>query len=124
MSERVEVCPVSAFEGTDRQIVEVRGVEVGVLEVEGEYYALLNRCSHQNGPVAEGEVRRKIVGDVPEVGERVEERYEEGTRVIRCPWHQWGFDVETGENMADPDIGRNLVTYDVVVEDGTVYLEL
>ena len=57
MSERVEVCPVSAFEGTDRQIVEVRGVEVGVFNVDGEFHAILNTWSPPERPGRGGNTR-------------------------------------------------------------------
>lgn len=124
MSRRVEVATIEEFETTDRKVVEVEGIEIGVLRVDGEFRAILNTCPHQQGPVAEGELRKPIVADVPDVGERVEERYDEDRTVVRCPLHQWAFDVETGENVADPEAGLDLVTYDVAVEDGTVYLEL
>ena len=41
--------------------------------------------------------------------------------VIRCPWHGWEFDLETGRSLLEPDrVG--LKTYPVTVEDGDVVL--
>jgi len=124
MSERIEVGSVDEFETQNRKLLEVKGVEIGVFNVDGEFHALLNNCPHQHGPLAEGEVMRKVVADVPETGERVEDCYDPETCVIKCPNHGWGFDVATGENIADSERIPGVPTYDVVVEDGKVFLEL
>jgi len=97
-------------------------VELGVFRVDGEFYALLNSCPHQRGPVAEGALGKKVVADPPEEGRRVEERYDPEATVLRCPCHSWGFDVVTGEHIGAPGAGYDLVTYDIDVEDGTVYV--
>jgi nitrite reductase/ring-hydroxylating ferredoxin subunit len=41
-------------------------------------------------------------------------------RIVRCPWHNWEFDITTGETIADPR--RRIRTYEVDVADGKVYL--
>jgi nitrite reductase/ring-hydroxylating ferredoxin subunit len=46
-------------------------------------------------------------------------RVREG-RIARCPWHNWEFDITTGENLADPR--KRVRTYEVDVTDGQVYL--
>lgn len=99
----------------------VENVEVGVFNVEGEFYALLNSCPHQHGPVCEGEVSRDITGEFLEPGTHVEQQYVEDSYTVVCPFHKWSFDIETGEHSGDPDI--SVPTYDVVVEDETVYVE-
>lgn len=123
MSNRVAVGNIEEFDSNERQIVEVRGVEIGVFHVDGEFHAVLNTCPHQNGPVAEGNLGRTVDADPPEVGERVDEYYEPDVTVLRCPCHSWGFDVATGENIGASGAGYDLVTYETVVEDGTVYVE-
>lgn len=120
MSDRVEVGPESEFEDGDRAFVDVDGVEVGVLRVEGEYYALRNYCMHDGGPVCAGETQRKLVGEFEEPGKRVNKTYTDEECIVSCPWHGWSYDLETGEHLADDDIV--LPTWNVVVEDGTVYV--
>lgn len=122
--ELVEVGTESEFEETDLKVVEVEGMELGIRKVEGEYYALLNRCPHQNGPAATGKIQKKVTAEVPETGERTEQRYECGTRVVRCPMHGWGFDVETGSHMGDDESAPSLPTFDTVLEDGTIYVDI
>ncbi|MFB6206413.1 MAG: Rieske (2Fe-2S) protein [Haloglomus sp.] len=116
----VEVGSESEFADGDRAFVDVDGVEVGVLRVEGEYYALQNDCMHDGGPVCTGETQRKLVGEFEEPGKRVNKTYTEEECIVSCPWHGWSYDLETGEQLADDDIV--LPTWEVVVEDGTVYV--
>ncbi len=39
-----------------RKIVEVAGQSVGIFNVDGEFFALRNRCPHQRGPLCEGKL--------------------------------------------------------------------
>jgi hypothetical protein len=41
-------------------------------------------------------------------------------RIVRCPWHQWEFDLTTGQTLADPN--RRIRTYQVDVTDGEVFV--
>ncbi|QSW97692.1 Rieske (2Fe-2S) protein [Haloterrigena alkaliphila] len=120
-AELIEVKPEAEFEDGDRELVEVNGAQVGVLRVDGEFYAVRNRCLHDCGPVASGKVGRKLVGEFVEPGKRVEKDYADDEKIISCPWHGWSYDLETGEQLADDDIV--LPTYDVVLEDGVVYVD-
>lgn len=121
---RVRVAPEEVFEQNSRILVTVKGVEIGVFRIDGEYHAILNNCPHQNGPLAEGSIQRPITADVPGNGEWTDEEYDSETNVIRCPLHGWGFDVRTGSNVADRENAPGVPTYDVVVEDGDVFIEL
>ena len=46
-----------------RKIVEIGGRSIGVFNVDGEFFALRNRCPHQGGPLCEGQVLAAIAGD-------------------------------------------------------------
>jgi 3-phenylpropionate/trans-cinnamate dioxygenase ferredoxin subunit len=103
--------------GTVRE-VKVGDVSVAVLRKhDGTYRALRNRCPHQGGPLADGRVAPLIEGDAP--GEYIESKDRE---VVRCPWHQWEFDVDSGSSPADPAHYR-VRAYEVIVDDGRVFLE-
>jgi len=116
----VEVKPADAFENGDREFVQVDGTEVGVMQVEEEYYALQNSCLHDGGPVCTGKTHRKLLGEFTEPGKRVERTYTDEECVISCPWHGWSYDIETGAHLGNEDL--KLPTYEVVVEDGVVYV--
>jgi nitrite reductase/ring-hydroxylating ferredoxin subunit len=86
--------------GTGRA-VEVAGRAVALFNVEGTFYAMDGTCLHRGGPVGEGDLEDTIV---------------------TCPWHGWQYDVTTGRNVMDPDIG--LSQYEVEVENGVVMVAI
>jgi nitrite reductase (NADH) small subunit/3-phenylpropionate/trans-cinnamate dioxygenase ferredoxin subunit len=81
--------------------VTVAGRAVALFNVNGTFYALENRCPHRGGPLGQGFV--------------------DGQQVS-CPWHNWTFDVTTGENVAGPDM--KVARYEVKVEDGQVLVRI
>lgn len=103
-------------EDGDRVITEVDGQEVAVFRTKGNLYALANYCPHQAGPLCEGKLR----GSMSTGDDGWEWRYDDDKRNITCPWHAWKFDVTTGRNINDDSYA--VPTYDVEVEDDTVYV--
>jgi nitrite reductase/ring-hydroxylating ferredoxin subunit len=102
--------------GTGESILaEVDGIEIAVYHTEDGYFAISNFCVHQGGPLCEGPVTGTLSQD--DDGKLC---YDEGTRVVRCPWHGWEFDIETGEHLSRPEYSQP--TYDVLVRDGEVYV--
>jgi len=96
----------------ERKIVEVGGRSIGVFNVGGEFFALLNRCPHQGGPLCVGNTLGFLRS--AGVGEFV---YSRPGEVVRCPWHGWEYDLRTGQSWFDPR--RVLVRrYEVTVEPG------
>ena len=97
-----------------RKIVEIGGRSVGVFNVNGEYFAVLNRCPHQGGSLCSGRQSGVVTSTRP--GEYVTSRAGE---IIRCPWHGWEFDLRTGQSWFDPRAVR-VRRYDVLVESGAM----
>ena len=111
MSRHV-VCRVEELPPGGRKIVEVRGRTVGVFNVNGTYYALLNRCPHRNAPLCQGTITGLIEGPEPY---KVE--FSRDGEVLRCPWHGWEFDITNGRSVFNPHRVR-AKSYDVTVEPG------
>ena len=82
------------------QIVYIGGDQVAVFNVGGQLYAVGNRCSHANGPLAEGEV-------------------EDGC--VTCPWHGSRFDLASGRPRGGPAV-KPVPTYRVKLEEGEIFL--
>ncbi len=117
MAKRYAVADESALvnEG-DRAFVDADGVEIAVFNIEGEYHAVANYCVHQGGPLCEGELRGQFgMGE-----DGWEWTYDDTERTVVCPWHGWKFDLVTGKSVTDERYAAP--TYDVEVEDGTVYV--
>ena len=73
-----------------RKVILVNGREIGVFNVNGEFFAVLNRCPHQGGPLCSGRQTGFLVAPTP--GDYQLSRPGE---VIRCPWHGWEFDLRS-----------------------------
>jgi nitrite reductase (NADH) small subunit len=101
-----------------RKIIRIVGRgEIGVFNVDGAYYALKNTCAHQGSRVCLG----KIVGTALP-SDVYEYRYGREGEILRCPWHEWEYDIKTGESVFDPKV--RVTTYPVEVVDGDVTLLL
>jgi 3-phenylpropionate/trans-cinnamate dioxygenase ferredoxin subunit len=96
-----------------KKIVEIGGRSIGVYNVNGEYFALLNRCPHQAGPLCQGNTHGLLKSGA--VGEYQNSRPGE---IVRCPWHGWEFDVRTGQSWFDP-VQVRVRRYEVTVTSGS-----
>lgn len=101
----------------DRAIIEIKGREIAVFNVGDGFEAVGNHCPHMGGPTCEGLLSGMVA--MNDDGEMV---YERENEIISCPWHGWEFDVRTGEHLGGSK--KRLLTYDVVVRDGNVYVDL
>ena len=104
MPEVIEVCPVDALEPGAMRLVEWEDLEIGVFNCAGTVYAIEDRCSHDNGPLVEGDLDQ-----------------EECT--IECPRHGSLFDLKTGKPMTLPAYVP-VDTFPVVIEGDTIKLEV
>ena len=95
--ERFVVARADEIAPGERKLVSVRGRDVAIFNVKGEYFALLDRCPHQGGSLCRG----RLVGLV-ESDEPGRYRYHRAGEIVRCPWHGWEFDLRTGKSWCDP----------------------
>ena len=116
-----------------RKIVAIAGIELGIFNIDGRYYAIRNVCPHRGAPLCLGRITGKVTGDVGG-----SYRYDDPGTIIRCPWHGWEFDITTGESWCEPaevrtktypvHVGEDEVTevehYDVSVSDPYLFVDL
>ena len=74
---------------------------VAVFRSNGRFYALANRCIHKGASLCDGALS-------------------ENGKVVRCPWHNWSFDIETGEHCLDR--AEKIRTYEVKLDGDRVIL--
>ncbi|SEH65631.1 nitrite reductase (NADH) small subunit [Halopenitus malekzadehii] len=98
--------------------VDVDGIEIAVYNVEGEFYAISNRCAHQRAPLCKAG-DKKINAEHTWTDTRGGVNEESCT--VSCPWHLWEWDLETGEHEAS---GQRIGTFDTHVEDQDVYVRI
>jgi nitrite reductase/ring-hydroxylating ferredoxin subunit len=107
------VAAVGEIADGGRKLVTVEGRNIGVFNVKGEYFALLNRCPHAGAELCRG----KVVG-FANADEPGEYRLERGGEFLRCPWHGWEFEIRTGQSWFDPKKVRTRA-YKTSVEPGS-----
>ena len=94
----VKVAESKDIEPSSMKAVDVAGEKVCIINIEGNYYAIGNVCTHVGGPLDEGTL----------------EGYE-----VECPWHGSKFDVRTGEPTKPP--ARQAVSkYEVKIRDNNI----
>ena len=98
-----QVGGIDEIEPGTARVVEAGGQSIALCRLaNGELYAIENRCTHDDGPLGEGELD----------GDRIE-----------CPRHGALFDVTTGRAVTLPAIGR-VRCYAVEVADGQVQIDV
>jgi 3-phenylpropionate/trans-cinnamate dioxygenase ferredoxin component len=96
----LDVCPVEELPPGEVKIVRAGEIAIGVYNADGELYAIEDRCSHDDGPLAEGD-------------------WEPEELVAICPRHGSRFDIRTGKALSLPAY-LPVETFPVKVVDGVV----
>jgi nitrite reductase/ring-hydroxylating ferredoxin subunit len=121
MAEHVVAAADELADG-DRLVVQLRGRDVGVFRLDGEFYAYTSWCAHQGGPVCEGRRSGTTAATYDRETHEVETTWVKDGEVLLCPWHGWEFDLKTGRALAREEI--ELPACPVRVEDGDVIVSV
>jgi nitrite reductase/ring-hydroxylating ferredoxin subunit len=98
----IEALPLDTLEAKGKAVVRHAGRQILVLKGhDGIIHALPNRCPHEGYPLSEGVLTDGCV--------------------LTCNWHNWKFDLESGETLVG---GDKLLRYPVRVEAGMVLLDV
>jgi len=102
MSEFIAVTRVEDLKPGQVKVFEVEDEFVAIANVDGEFCAFADVCTHDDGPLVEGEL---------------------DGRVVTCPRHGARFDVCTGQALSLPAV-VSLPTFDLRVVEGEVQVRL
>lgn len=98
-------------------IVDVKGMQIGLFQIEDRLYAWRNVCPHAAAPVCRG----RICGTrMPSLVYEYE--YGRDNQILRCPWHGWEFDLTNGQHLVQPDV--KLRGFPVETDGDDVYILL
>ena len=100
----MRVCPAEELPPGSMTLVEHEGVKIGVFNCDGSFHAIEDRCSHDDGPLAEGE-------------------FNHDSCTVECPRHGSLFDLTSGRPKTLPAYAP-VRTFPVSVTDETVTLEV
>jgi 3-phenylpropionate/trans-cinnamate dioxygenase ferredoxin component len=102
--QTVEVCPRDELKPGEMRLLEWEDLEIGVFNCAGTIYAIEDRCSHDNGPLVEGEL-------------------DEEDCTVECPRHGSRFDLKTGRPVTLPAYVP-VETFQVLIEDDKIKVEV
>jgi len=101
---QISVCPLVELPPGAMRLVEHGGVKIGVFNCDGTLYAIEDRCSHDDGPLAEGE-------------------FDTAACTVECPRHGSLFDLTSGRPKTLPAYAP-VRTFATAVVDDTIVLEV
>jgi nitrite reductase/ring-hydroxylating ferredoxin subunit len=107
------VGPLQEFPPGSQRRVEIGRRAIAIFNAGGRLYALRDVCPHQGAPLSRGVVLSQVRATVPG-----EYEYDPGCKYVRCPWHGWEYNLETGQSSYDPEHDR-VRAYSVTVEEGS-----
>ncbi|OGO75456.1 MAG: biphenyl 2,3-dioxygenase [Chloroflexi bacterium RIFOXYD12_FULL_57_15] len=96
--EFVEIAPASELPNGQRLFVEVADRPLVIFNIAGQFFAIGDVCTHDDGPLGDGDI--------------------EGFNVV-CPRHGGEFDVRTGKVMQMPAV-VDIPAYPVRVVEGMI----
>jgi 3-phenylpropionate/trans-cinnamate dioxygenase ferredoxin component len=100
----ISVCPLAELPPGSMRLVEHDGRKIGVFNCDGALYAIEDRCSHDDGPLAEGE-------------------FDAASCTVECPRHGSLFDLTTGRPKTLPAYAP-VQTFTATVVDDNIVLEV
>lgn len=98
MSDWVDVAKLEELPPGERRIIDVDGVQVAVFNLDGEYFAIEDVCTHDYAPLDDAKL--------------------EGDEII-CPRHGARFCIKTGAVTAPPAY-EPVPTFPVRIHEGTI----
>ena len=104
MPETIDICTIEELPPGGMRLVNHEELELGIFNCAGEVFAIEDRCSHDDGPLAEGP-------------------FDADACTVECPRHGSLFDLTSGRPKTLPAYVP-VRTFEVKVEDDTVKLEV
>ena len=99
---RIIVAKTNEIKPNQIKQVSIDGKDIVVINIDGNYFAINDTCTHAGGSLSEGKVEGSI---------------------ITCDWHGAQFDCKSGKLIKFPAKINDLESYHVVIESDTIFVE-
>ena len=104
MSPLIDICRTEELPPGEHRLVEWEDLEIGVFNCNGAFFAIEDRCSHDNGDLVQGILDPERC-------------------TVECPRHGSLFDLHTGKPLTLPAYVP-VDTFPVSVEGGLIKIEV
>ena len=94
----IEVAEENEIGNGDRLFIEIDGISIVIFNIEGKFFAIADVCSHDNGPLGDGEL-------------------DAASCQVVCPRHGARFDIRSGKADTLPAV-VDIPAYPVRVVNG------
>jgi len=102
MSEYVKIATVGEVPVNSSKLIEIDNIRIALFNLDGAYYAIEDVCTHDGGPLVEGDI---VNG-----------------HEVRCPRHGARFDILTGAAVSMPAF-EPTTAYDVYIQGDDLLIE-
>ncbi len=102
MGKFIKVASKNEIPSGQAKAVDADGKKIAVFNVNNQYFAIDDECTHAGGPLSEGSL--------------------EGKTVV-CPWHGASFDITSGEVLGEP-ADEGVKSYKVIVEGDDIKVDV
>ena len=99
---KIIACKTTEIVSGQMKKITVDGKEIIVSNVDGNYFAIDDTCTHSGASLSEGKLEGSIV---------------------TCDWHGAQFDCKNGKLIKFPGKINNLEVYNVIVEEDNILVE-
>ena len=96
--EYFAISPADSLPEGERLFLEIDNLDIVVFNIRGEFYAIEDRCSHDDGPLGEGEL---------------------SDHQVICPRHGARFDIKSGNALTLPAV-KGVSSFPVQVNEGMI----
>jgi len=102
MGTLIKIARTEEVSAGQKKAFEVEGKRIAIFNIDGQFSAIDDTCTHAGGPLSEGQVQDSKV---------------------TCPWHGAQFDIKSGAVLQGP-AANNITCYKVKIEGDDIYLEV
>lgn len=100
----IEICSITELPPGQTRLIEHEDLDIAVINCAGELFAIEDRCSHDDGPLCEGD-------------------WDTDSCVVVCPRHGANFDLRTGRALTLPAY-EPVDAFRVFVDAGVVKVDV
>lgn len=101
MSDWIDAVPAASLTDGEHVVVDVDGTEVAIFNIDGQFYALEDVCTHDGAEIASGEI--------------------DGDELV-CPRHGARFCIKTGQVKSAPAY-EDIACFPLRIENGCIQVK-